>query len=149
MKKVSIIIIAAIIIASFAGCNNKSISTENFNGEFQQENIYLKSENIFIKEMKSLGYNDFTIYDFDDVSREILENRNGKVIVERVIGVVTSYDGDGKVLNSDNYISYKRANILYGKGSIILTYLVYNPNTDYVDDVIERYDYCIDATNKI
>ena len=56
--------------------------------------------------------------------------------------------GDGRILNTDNerynYISYNGCDLEYTTGTIIVTYLMYNPNTNYEDDIIERYDYILD-----
>lgn len=86
------------------------------------------------------------IIDSSNLSGEILRNRNGNIIIEECIGVVTNAEGDGKILNcydsEYNYISYKgidKANV----GDKILTYLIYNPETDYIDDIIYRFDYII------
>ena len=71
-------------------------------------------------------------------------------IVERAIGIVTNRErqGDGKILNTDddyyNYISYRNVDFNTCDGTIVLTYLIYNPDTSYTDDIIERYDFCLD-----
>ena len=92
------------------------------------------------------------IYDTDELTAEILENRTKQdsIIIERVIGMVTNreQDGDGIVLNTSdtvyNYISYRSVDFETCDGTIILTYFVYNPGTDYVDDIMERYDFVLD-----
>ena len=43
-----------------------------------------------------------------------------------------------------NKCSYNNVDFQTYDGTIILTYLVYNPNTTYTDDIIERYDFCLD-----
>lgn len=93
------------------------------------------------------------IWDSSNLDAETLENRTGKLIVERVVGIVLNDAGDGKVLNTDdsyyNYISYRCIGN-FRAGDIVVTYLYYNPETGYVDDVIYRSDwtvcnvYCID-----
>lgn len=89
------------------------------------------------------------VYDAEDLTIDILENRNedGKIIIEKVIGQVLDSKGNGKVLNTDdeyfNYISYK-----YVKGArigdVILSYFIYNPDTNGEDDILDRFDYIID-----
>ena len=82
----------------------------------------------------------------------MLTNRTNlqRAIVERVIGIVTNKErkSDGRILNTDseqyNYISYNGCDLEYTTGTIIVTYLMYNPNTNYEDDIIERYDYILD-----
>lgn len=98
------------------------------------------------------NYGSISIYNPDDLNADILENRTESedVVVERVVGMVTNFDrkGDGIVLNTSdttyNYISYNSVNFETHDGTIILSYLVYNPDTNYTDDVIERYDFVLD-----
>ena len=87
------------------------------------------------------------IYDSADLTMEMLQNRNGKIIIEKCIGIVTDDKGNGKLLNCRNpeyyYISYKEvpnANF----GDVIVTYFVYDPSTNIEDDIMERYDIIID-----
>lgn len=91
------------------------------------------------------------IIDSADLSLEDLENREGKIIIEKCIGVVENSDGDGKVLNcydpDYDYISYRSVED-FQVGDTILTYLIYNPDTTYTDDILERFDYVIDREGK-
>lgn len=87
------------------------------------------------------------VIESDDLTFDMLCNRNGDIIIEKVMGTVVDDEGNGKVLNCRNpeydYISYKcveNANV----GDTILTYFVYNPYTDFEDDIILRFDYIID-----
>ena len=87
------------------------------------------------------------IYDSADLTMEMLQNRNGNIIIEKCIGVVTDEDKNGKLLNCANpeyyYISYKsveNANV----GDVILTYFVYNPDNNIEDDILYRFDSIID-----
>ena len=88
------------------------------------------------------------IYEPDELNDEILMNRNGIWIVEKCIGVVLNESGDGKILNTReeyyNYINYSGLNYEVHTGDIILTYLFYNPDTAYTDDIIIRSDYIIE-----
>lgn len=85
------------------------------------------------------------VYETDDLSTEILETRQGKgkLIIERCVGIVTDAEkGDGKILNTTSeydYISYRGVKGNLHKGDIVITYFVYNPDNNYVDDM-ERYD---------
>ena len=91
--------------------------------------------------------NTIEIYDTSEMTEEILTNRNGKIIVERIIGKVTNYKLDGTILNAsaDNgtYINYKRVDGAK-EGDKIVTYYIYNPFTDVQDDVLTRLDFIID-----
>ena len=88
------------------------------------------------------------IYDTGELTAEIIEGRDGAILIERTIGVVLNEDGDGRILNTDdeyyNYISYNSVEDVY-PGDVILTYFIYNPDTDYIDDILLRFDYVIDT----
>lgn len=92
------------------------------------------------------GMETIVICETDDLTGEMLENRNGIIYIEVLWGIVLNDDGDGRVLSTSdpfyNYISYKYVDGAT-TGNIILTYLIYNPETNYVDDVIARVDYII------
>lgn len=94
--------------------------------------------------------NTIEIYDSSELSHNILTRRDGKIIVEKVIGTVENYKLDGKILNchADNgdYISYKRVDGAK-KGDKIVTYFIYNPFTNAEDDVMTRLDFIIDTNN--
>ena len=91
--------------------------------------------------------NKIQIIDSSELSSEVLCNRNGNILIEKCIGVVTSTEGDGEILNCHsadyNYISYKgidKANV----GDKILTYFIYNPETNHIDDILYRFDYIVE-----
>lgn len=82
------------------------------------------------------------LYDSSELTEDILANRQGKLIIEKCIGTVTDDEKNGIIQNADsdyNYISY--ADVDCEKGDTITTYLIYNPKSNYTDDVIERFDY--------
>jgi hypothetical protein len=101
----------------------------------------------------------FNVYDLADLTTEILTERNGALIIEKAYGVVTDNNGNGRILlndndfinahdrnyNSitDNYISYKSVEGVE-ESDIVLTYFIYNPDSNYTDDIIARFDYIID-----
>lgn len=86
------------------------------------------------------------VIDCNDLTEEMLTTRTEHHImyIECIIGKVTDNAKNGKVLNPPEdggyYISYasvEDAEI----GDIIITYCVYNPFSNYDDDVIERWDF--------
>ena len=88
------------------------------------------------------------VYETNDLTYEILADRNkdGKIIIEEVIGRVENDNLDGKILNCDSgydYISYRRVDGAK-EGDIILSYFIYNPDTSAEDDTLLRFDYIID-----
>ena len=88
------------------------------------------------------------VIDSTDLTLEMLETRNGKLIIERCIGIVDdATNGDGHEINDTNaYICYKSVDGIK-KGNVICTYFIYNPDNNYMDDILMRFDYIID-TNK-
>lgn len=99
--------------------------------------------------------NAIEIYDTSELTPQVMSNRNGKIIVEKIIGQVTNSKLDGEILNCDtdnggytnkdggNYISYERVDGAK-EGDKILTYYIYNPFTNEQDDVLTRMDFIID-----
>lgn len=95
------------------------------------------------------------IYDTSELTPQVMANRNGKIIVEKIIGEVTNYKLDGKILNCNtddggytnkdggNYISYERVDGAK-QGDKIVTYFIYNPFTNVQDDIWTRLDFIID-----
>lgn len=78
------------------------------------------------------------LYDSSELTEDILANRQGKLIIEKCVGTVTDDEKNGS-LEDGSYISYESVDCT--KGDTITTYLIFNPDTNYVDDVIERFDY--------
>ena len=86
------------------------------------------------------------VIDCNDLTEEMLTTRteHNVMYIERIIGKVTDNEKHGTVLNppvdGGYYISYasvEDAEI----GDVIITYCVYNPFSNYDDDVIERWDF--------
>ena len=88
------------------------------------------------------------VIDCDKLTENMLTHRSNKkrhiMYIERIIGKVTDNEKNGKVLNPPEdggyYISY--ASVADAEiGDLIVTYCVYNPYSNYDDDVIERWDF--------
>ena len=88
-------------------------------------------------------------YNTEDLTYDILANRNGDIIIEKMIGTVTNRKGDGRLMGVGkyNYISYKGVKGIR-KGDVVLTVVIYNPANNYEDDIVERFDYIIDRKGK-
>lgn len=101
----------------------------------QTEDYYFYANNLDLIE----------IIDTSKLTFEMLENRNGKLIIERCIGVVDNTEtGDGHEFGTrSGYICYKSVEGIK-EGSIVCTYFIYNPDNNYVDDIMLRFDYIID-----
>lgn len=86
------------------------------------------------------------VIDCNDLTEEMLTTRteHNVMYIERIIGKVTDNEKNGKVLNPPEdggyYISYASVKGAR-KGDTIITYCVYNPFSNYDDDVIERWDF--------
>lgn len=92
------------------------------------------------------------VIDTNKLSLEELNNRNGKLIIERTVGTVTeAKDGSGRILYGDPryaYINYKQVDGI-SNGDVICSYFIYNPDTNYEDDVLMRFDYIIEDKNGV
>lgn len=76
------------------------------------------------------------LYEPDEITEGMLVNRNGKQIVEHIIGVVVDDEGNGKILNTSsdaNYIAYGEHVHGSKKGDMIETYLIYDTDCNYTD----------------
>lgn len=86
------------------------------------------------------------VIDCNDLTEEMLTTRADYNImyIECIIGKVTDNEKNGKVLNPPEdggyYISYASVEDVE-IGDTIITYCVYNPFSNYDDDVIERWDF--------
>lgn len=86
------------------------------------------------------------VIDCNDLTEEMLTTRtdHNVMYIERIIGKVTDNKKNGKIINPPKdggyYISYASVKGAR-KGDTIITYCVYNPYSNYDDDVIERWDF--------
>ena len=73
---------------------------------------------------------------------EEITNRNGRIYIEVISGVVVDDEGNGKQLNAlpdtNNYIAY---NSKYRASDKAISLLIYNPFSNAEDDIISRIDY--------
>lgn len=145
MRKKFLVLSMITMVATgvFSGCNTKVV--EPVKVEAAEKSVEVGSLDFYRELSEEIGA--IEIVDSADLSLEDLENRKGKIIIEKCIGVVENSDGDGKVLNCADpdyyYISYRSVED-FQEGDTILTYFIYNPDTNYADDILERFDYVID-----
>ena len=128
------------------------------NGKIVPVKDYTEIEENFKVQLAELGYSNFKIVDASEVTYDMLWNRmeTGQTIVERIIGFCTNYPEkyDGHVMNMNDsdgggyYLSYKGTDLELIDGTIVITYCVYNPATNYEDDIIERYDFVLDREHE-
>lgn len=118
--------------------------------------IFLTIGIVIPKPAEGIETEELKIYNASDLTAEILENRNGKIIIEKAYGVVIDDEGNGRELLDNNdfngdyegiednyYISYHRVEGAK-KGDIICSYFIYDPNNNGVDTIIERFDYIVE-----
>lgn len=126
-------------------------TTEHYymiNNQFRNVGSYEEITDRFLDDYTYNGRHVEELYETFELTGERLEHRNGVLICEICVGMVTDdQTGDGRVLNTDddyyNYISYRGFDQPYEEGTVIVTYLVYNPENNYVDDVVDRYDFVL------
>lgn len=71
----------------------------------------------------------------------ILENRNGKIIIEVIDGTILDDNGNGMDI-AGKYIKYDSDR--FSKGDKVQTVFIYNPKTNAFDDVLYRIDSLIE-----
>ena len=159
----AMIIIAGCLV-SLNGCAENAGSSEEIEMEIEAEKVterktaefevngssicvdYTDAEEAFLEEFERDVYL-YQLYDSSELTGDMLEHRNGSVIVERCIGIVVNKEtGDGRLLNCPDpdyyYISYNSVDDVR-EGTIVLSYMVYNPDNNYIDDIMDRYDFVI------
>ena len=158
MKRLLICFIALLLMLLVCGCTATAPAEVNTPpdetgitlekclkyGDYQ----WVEIEDLFVEDVLAKMPYEYELYDASELFAEVLETRNGLVIVERCIGFVTNKEtGDGRVLNAldenYNYISYRSVTEDYCDGTVFVSYMIYNPENNYVDDIIERYDFVL------
>ncbi len=141
--KTVVAIVNAAVCSLQSAVFTENVQHVNANDCYVEENTLLQPDYDF----ENLNLNDFDYVQIIDFGSdpELLENRDGKIIIEKAIGVVLDEEGNGELLNCN---SCSNCYIKYGKsdeniGDIVLTYFIYNPDSDYYDDIMLRYDYVI------
>ena len=98
-----------------------------------------------VQQAESYSTTSIEIWETDDLTLEDILTRQDRdaLVIERLVGVVLNDAGDGRVLNTtDDYYNYISYNSVPGArpGDIVVTYCIYDPETDVEDDIIERCD---------
>lgn len=154
---VSVLLVMFLLLGVYIGYNIPKTNQDIPNTSTTEDSPYNYSQVEFYDNMiEDVGT--MQIYDTSDLTPQIMNERNGKIIVEKIIGEVTNDKLDGKILNCDvdnggytnkdggNYINYERVDGAK-KGDKILTYFIYNPFTNEQDDVLTRMDFIIDCNS--
>ena len=151
-------IIATMATALLVGCNSITIKGQQDN--IKADNMGSLPDNIVSSITDSItvsnevmatdnglhGWDNTEIYftrtqkDYDAMT-EILENRNGKIIIEVIEATVLDDEGNG----SDQFGFYVKYDAKqFSRGDKVQSILVYNPNTNYVDDILYKVDSLIE-----
>jgi len=113
--------------------------------EHQKMQIAYDLPDEVVQQAESYSTTSIEIWETDDLTLEDIVTRQDRdaLVIERLVGTVINENGDGKVLNTTdpyyNYISYRSVPGAR-PGDIVVTYCIYDPETDVEDDIIERYD---------
>lgn len=102
------------------------------------DNNYLKTDNL--QTDLTQVYYTFTEDDFNTLM-PIVENRNGKIIIEVIQGTVLDSDGNG-IDSCGNYIHYDMDK--FSIGDKVQSIFVYNPDSNAIDDILYRVDTLIE-----
>lgn len=130
-RRIASMILTSVLVAVM-GCNTSTASTSNVSCSMTCNNISIIND---IKDNIHV-YHSKTKEDFDRLT-SIIENRNGKIIIEMVDATVLDDDGNG----SDSfgfYVKYDSGR--FSKGDKVRSIFVYNPKTNYLDDIVRRID---------
>ena len=139
------------------GAYNEKVPVSVYGGE-TEINHYEEIEKGFLSALEANGLRGYRLVDSSELTTELLENRNGITVIERCIGMAINAEaGDGVILNSSAnsgwyiacptdgcYIPYKIGDYQMRDGTVFLSYMVYNPDNNYIDDIMERYDFILD-----
>lgn len=155
MNKLNAIIsISSLLVGVFIGTHAQQLDNAIIVNSMENKQ-YNTSQVQFYDDM-IVNANTIKIYNTSELTHDIMQNRNGKIIVEKIIGEVTNSKLDGKILNASSnnenytnkndglYINYERVNGAK-VGDKIVTYFIYNPFTNAQDDVLTRLDFIIDC----
>ena len=131
--KCIISIIGTVLLVGVNGVrtDKAEINTQSIkhNIEISQDNIMshvqgFETEIYYIKSQKNY-----------DRCTKAIEQRNGKIIIELIQGTVIDELGNGRTDTGD-YIRYDGLE----KGTRVETVLIYDPATNYIDDIMYRAD---------
>ena len=134
----SVVLATTIVSSTVSG---DSIARDNTTSNSMMDNkqvqyideIAINNDNIQIYQAK-------TKEEYDRLTH-IIENRNGKIIIEVVDAIVLDDEGNG----SDQFGFYvKYDSERFHKGDKVQSIFVYNPDTNYLDDIICQTDTLIE-----
>ena len=133
--------ITVLATALLVGCNSMTVGeqTETRADSITDDVITEATDNMTAWDNTEV-YFTRTKADYDAMT-DILENRNGKIIIEVIETTVSDDEGNA----SDEFGFYvKYENGKYRKGDRVQTVLVYNPDSNFYDDILYMVDTLIE-----
>ena len=139
MKKRIVNMVLSVMLVGTMGCNTCEASTsKRANDDRMNDNVGIGVMQM-VKNSVQVQHSK-TKEEFDRLT-SVIENRNGRIIIEMVDATVLDGDGNG----SDSfgfYVKYDTGQ--FSKGDKIRSVFVYNPDTNYFDDIVYRRDQLIE-----
>lgn len=146
---VFLFVLAIVLTGSLLEKINKTVLFSHNNAIITIDN-YTEFDEIVVSQVSEKYDNVIKLYDSSRLSLDTIENRNGSVIVERCICYVDTYDdgeGSATILNAFDedysYMHYSGLSEEINIGTIVVSYFVYNPDTNYIDDTTDIYDFVL------
>lgn len=129
-------IISIIGTVLLVGVNEVRTDKAEINTQNVQRSIEVSQDNI-MSQVQGFETETYYIKSQQDYDRctEAIEQRNGRIIIEVIQGTVVDDCGNGRTDTGD-YIKYDGLE----KGIQVETVLIYNPATNYIDDIMDRAD---------
>lgn len=133
--------ITVLATALLVGCNSMTVGEQTeTRADSMTDNVKTETtDNISIWDNTEV-YFTRTKEDYDTMT-DVLENRNGKIIIEVIEATVLDNEGN----SSDPFGFYvKFENGKYRKGDRVQTVLIYNPDSNFSDDILYTMDTLIE-----
>ena len=146
-------VILALVVGLVIGLGSTVTTTvENYSTEIETEVSEIEEIDAWFTEVVCDDFGlepwEVNLYYTDELDYDKLTTRKerGEIIVERIVGTVLDDEYNGRILTTEddfyNYISYRNIGFDVRPGDFVVTYCLYNPATDFEDDIY-RYDYPI------
>lgn len=133
--------ITLLATALLVGCNSMTVDEQT---ETRADNM---TDNVMAETTDNMNAWDNTEVYFTrtkedyDAMTDVLKNRNGKIIIEVIEAMVLDDDGNA----SDEFGFYvKYENGKYREGDRVQTVLIYNPDSNFSDDILYTLDTLIE-----
>ena len=139
MKKRIVNMILSVVLAAIMECNASAASTSKvLSNDLMNDNVGIGVMQM-VKNSVQVQHSK-TKEEFDRLT-PVIENRNGRIIIEMIDATVLDDNGNG----SDSFGFYvKYDSEQFSKGDKVRSVFVYNPDTNYLDDIVCRIDQLIE-----